>query len=260
MQIQCTKKLLDRMKADPAAARKAGEMTAEDDFFCWHANIITADRRKVLAFVNNSTRLTIIAYRPKPSIYKNPGEILTEGIRELFKALGIHDDITERYIQNAGHCRITATGTKSQIARMNKMADEFEAMFDGWSQFLNKKTCEIISLPDADNDYADPEDEDEELYDKIAFSDDYVRLPDKYELREKNVMYDFAESIGGNLGDRLCSALRGRHPYRYFKDTADRLGLLQEYYDFRFAAYCRFAEAWCEENGLKYHHRRKKKN
>ena len=99
----------------------------------------------------------------------------------------------------------------------------------------------------------------EELYDEIEFSDDYVRLPDKYELREKNVMYDFAESIGGNLGDRLCSALRGRHPYRYFKDTADRLGLLQEYYDFRFAAYCRFAEAWCEENDVKYHHRRKKK-
>ena len=73
-------------------------------------------------------------------------------------------------------------------------------------------------------------------------------------------MYDFAESIGGDPGDRLCSALRGRHPYRYFKDTAARLDLLQEYYDFRFAAYCRFARAWCEENGLKYHHRRKKKN
>lgn len=124
MQIQCTKKLLDRMKADPAAARKAGKISAEDDFFCWHANIITADRRKVLVFVNNSTRLTVIAYRPKPSIYKNPGELLTEGIRELFKAIGIHDDITECYIQNAGPCRITATGTKSLIARMNKMADE----------------------------------------------------------------------------------------------------------------------------------------
>ena len=53
---------------------------------------------------------------------------------------------------------------------IEELAEEFEAMFDGWSQFLNKKTCEIISLPDADNDYADREDEDEELYDEIAFS------------------------------------------------------------------------------------------
>ena len=124
MLIQCTKKLLDRMKVDPAAARKAGELFFEDDFFCWHANIITADRRKVLVFVNNSTRLTVIAYRPKPSVYKDPGEILKAGIRELFAALGIHDDVTERYIQKAGSCRITASGTKSQIARMNKMAEE----------------------------------------------------------------------------------------------------------------------------------------
>ena len=99
MLIQCTKKLLDRMKVDPAAARKAGELFFEDDFFCWHANIITADRRKVLVFVNNSTRLTVIAYRPKPSVYKDLGEILKAGIRELFAALGIHDDVTERYIQ-----------------------------------------------------------------------------------------------------------------------------------------------------------------
>ena len=189
------------------------------------------------------------------------GEEQTDAIPEIHVELSyevrpfadVEEEYLELYYQYSG-------AERPKTVCIEELADEFEAMFDGWSQFLNKKTCEIISLPDADNDYADREDEDEELYDEIAFSDDYVRLPDKYELREKNVMYDFAESIGGNLGDRLCSALRGRHPYRYFKDTADRLGLLQEYYDFRFAAYCRFAEAWCEENDVKYHHRRKKKN
>lgn len=188
------------------------------------------------------------------------GEEQTDAIPEIHVELSyevrpfadVEEEYLELYYQYSG-------AERPKTVCIEELADEFEAMFDGWSQFLNKKTCEIISLPDADNDYADREDEDEELYDEIAFSDDYVRLPDKYELREKNVMYDFAESIGGNLGDRLCSALRGRHPYRYFKDTADRLGLLQEYYDFRFAAYCRFAEAWCEENDVKYHHRRKKK-
>ena len=162
----------------------------------------------------------------------------------------VEEEYLELYYQYSGE-------EMPKTVCIEELADEFEAMFDGWSQFLNKKTCEIISLPDADNDYADREDEDEELYDEIAFSDDYVRLPDKYELREKNVMYDFAESVGGNKSDRLFSALHGRHPYRYFKDTADRLDLLQEYYDFRFASYCSFAEEWCKENGLKYHHKKR---
>ena len=124
MQIQCTKKLLERMKADYAAAREAGKLSVRDDFFCWHANIITVDRRKVLVFVNNSTRLAVIAYRPKPSAYMNPGEILEAGIRELFGALGIHDDVTEQYIKNSGPCLITTSGTKSQVARMNKTAED----------------------------------------------------------------------------------------------------------------------------------------
>lgn len=123
MRIQCTKKLLDRMKISAAEAKKAGETSAAEDFFCWHANLITLDRRKALIFVNNSTRLTVIAYRPKPSAYKNPGEILETGIRELFTALGIHDDVTEQYLQKAGSCLITTSGTRSQIARMNKMAE-----------------------------------------------------------------------------------------------------------------------------------------
>ena len=123
MRIQCTKKLLDRMKISAAEAKKAGETSAAEDFFCWHANVITLDRRKALIFVNNSTRLTVIAYRPKPSAYKNPGEILETGIRELFTALGIHDDVTEQYLQKAGSCLITTSGTRSQIARMNKMAE-----------------------------------------------------------------------------------------------------------------------------------------
>lgn len=186
------------------------------------------------------------------------GEEQTEKIPEIHIELSYEvrpfADVEEEYLEL--YYRYSGAERPKTVC-IEELADEFEAMFDGWSQFLNKKTGEIISLPDADNDFADREDEDEELYDEIAYSDDYVRLPDKYELREKNVMYDFAESVGGNKGDRLFSALRGRHPYRFFKDTADRLGLMQNYYDFRYDAYCRFAEKWCEKNGLKYHYRKR---
>ena len=122
MLIQCTKKVLDRLHLE--AKTLAAKDDTADDFFCWHANIITADRRKILMFVNNSTRLAVICYRPKPSAYKKMEEYLSKGIRELFGTLGVHPDVTDRYLQKAGAAKITTTGTRSQIARMNKVAEE----------------------------------------------------------------------------------------------------------------------------------------
>ena len=99
MLIQCTKKVLDRLHVDAKAI--SSKENAADDFYCWHANIITADRRKVLLFMNNSTRLAIICYRPKPSAYKKMDEYLAAGIRELFGTLGVHPDVTDQYLKNA---------------------------------------------------------------------------------------------------------------------------------------------------------------
>ena len=122
MLIQCTKKVLDRLHIDAKAA--APTEIAVDDFFCWHANIITADRRKVLIFVNNSTRLAVICYRPKPPAYKKMYEYLAAGVRELFSALNVHPEVIEQYLQLAGAAQITTSGTRSQIARMNKVAED----------------------------------------------------------------------------------------------------------------------------------------
>ena len=122
MLIQCTKKVLDRLHVNSKLAAPAENVAG--DFYCWHANIITTDRRKVLIFVNNSTRLTVICYRPKPSVYKKLNEYLAAGIRELFSALGVHSDVIEQYLQKAGAVQISSSGTRSQIARMNKVAED----------------------------------------------------------------------------------------------------------------------------------------
>ena len=124
MLIQCTKKLLDRLHAEPERKKDTESRSETEEFFAWHANILTVDRRKVLMFVNNRTRLVVICYRPKPVVYKKMGEYLTAGIRELFDALGVHGDVTEQYLKAAGPVQIATTGSRSQIARMNKIGDE----------------------------------------------------------------------------------------------------------------------------------------
>ena len=131
---------------------------------------------------------------------------------------------------------------------LSVIVDAIEATTDGWRQFYNTITGEVDSIPSWDNDYADPE-EFRETADKIDESDDYVELPSQRELHEYDIMERFAEERGSAP---LLRALRGRKPFRTFKDRAMEIGLEQEYYAFRSAAYVDIAREWCRENDIPF--------
>jgi len=134
---------------------------------------------------------------------------------------------------------------------LEDIAESFETCMDGWSQFLNVRTGKIVTVPD------DPGltgmQEDVELWNEIEESDDYLRLPNQYELHEKRIMEDFTETCTrGDTANRLWRALNGRHPYRYFKDAIRETGLTQKFYDFRSMTFLRMAEDWCRENNVRF--------
>ncbi len=133
------------------------------------------------------------------------------------------------------------------------IADALEETFDTWEQFLNKETGEIVSLPNSDNDCVDFE-EYEELADEIEFSDNYVRLPNQYDINEYKIMEAFAEE---REDGRLFRALNGRKPFRHFKDAINNIGIAEEYYKFRYLAFCDIATEWCEDNKIPYKHKQK---
>ena len=134
---------------------------------------------------------------------------------------------------------------------LEDIAAAFESCMDEWSQFLNTKTGEIVSVPD------DPGltglDEDLELWEEIEEADYFIRLPDQRELHEKRIMEDFTDTcVSGGTANRLWRALNGRHPYRYFKDVINETGVAQKYYDFRTLTFLRMAEEWCREHKVRY--------
>ncbi len=131
---------------------------------------------------------------------------------------------------------------------LSVIVDAIEATTDGWRQFYNTVTGEVDSIPSWDNAYINP-DEFRETADKIDESDDYVELPTQRELHEYDIMERFAEKKGSAP---LLRALRGRKPFRTFKDRAIEIGLEQEYYAFRSAAYVEIAREWCRENEIPF--------
>ena len=158
-------------------------------------------------------------------------------------------------------------GSRKQQRTMKKiklsdLADAFEEMFDGWEQFLNKETGRITSVP-ADTEFCEDPDAWEVIIAMVEEGEQFVRLPNQYEINEYRIMEDFAEYAGGGLnystaeqarkiGQELYDALQGRGAFRRFKSTLNYYGVSEEYYAYRHIYYTEIAKEWCQKNGIEF--------
>ena len=137
---------------------------------------------------------------------------------------------------------------------LEDIAEKLEEASDHWEQYLNVATGEFEYLPDGE--YVQP---DKDLAERIDASGDYLRLPNQYDIHEYHIMESFAESVqDSSKSGRLFRALRGRKPYRHFKDEIYYLDLDQAYYAFRSCAFMDIARKWCENRNLPYQLRSEK--
>ena len=75
----------------------------------------------------------------------------------------------------------------------------------------------------------------------------YLALPDKFEFHEYRQMERFIGTVADDrMADQLWQAIKGKGAFRYFQDTARRLGLLDDWYRFLEAAMNRFMLDWAE--------------
>lgn len=134
------------------------------------------------------------------------------------------------------------------VVVLEDIADKLEETMECWEQYLNTATGEFIAL--SDGSYAET---DEKLAEEIDCSDAYVRLPNQYDIHEYSIMESFAAATKNAIKqEKLYRALRGKKPYRHFKDTLNYIGLDEAYYAFRFLAHIEIARRWCEDHEIPY--------
>ena len=81
----------------------------------------------------------------------------------------------------------------------------------------------------------------------------FVAPPDKYEFHEYRQMERFIGTVrNAEAADQLWQAIEGKGAFRYFKDTADRLGLLNRWFQYRNDAVKEFVVEWAEDNNVPY--------
>jgi hypothetical protein len=75
----------------------------------------------------------------------------------------------------------------------------------------------------------------------------FVAAPDKFEFQEYRQMERFIGTVDdAEAAEQLWRAIKGKGAYRYFKDTASRLGRLKQWYQYRDEAVKEFVVAWAE--------------
>ena len=154
------------------------------------------------------------------------------------------------------------------ISHLNMTADDMAA-------YLNKHSGEIVVLLSDDNlgfededdfgeanegmepDWLDEQDkwfkEQHALRREILHSDNYIPLPDKWEINEWQIMDDFCVSLPpGHFRDELRGSIRGGGAFRRFYSGIQRLQLESAWHDFRARVYEEIALSWLEENDIPF--------
>ncbi len=143
------------------------------------------------------------------------------------------------------------------------LVDALDSLTEMAQAYLDRETGEVHRL--TDDDFSAAEREDDELVDwerevvelARAIRDDeagrYLALPDKHEIHEYRFLEDFAYSYPDEaIAEDLSDVIRGRGAFRRFRDAVHRLGIAEEWYEYRYQRLRDVAKEWCEAEGVPY--------
>lgn len=151
--------------------------------------------------------------------------------------------------------------------KLKDIVDEMEMQIDAYRKYLNKETGEIVTVSSEELSIAEESEEDDDFsqypdwqqdsiksaIDVIVNWENYIELPDKWEINEYDIMEEFCGSIKNDgVSNALYSAIQGRGAFRRFKDAIIRFGVEDDWYKFRDEALKQVAIEWCEENEIMY--------
>ncbi len=151
--------------------------------------------------------------------------------------------------------------TEQVRVALRDVVDAMDSQSDEFSAYLHRPTGRVILISEealhAAEDGLVGEEAgvvEEELADAraiLAGGDDYVALPDRFEIDEYRMMERFGLAIEEPaVQDEVLAAIRGRGAFRRFKDTARQLGLADAWYAWRDRGYQAAARDWGEANGI----------
>ncbi len=147
--------------------------------------------------------------------------------------------------------------------KLSDIADAMQMQSDEIHQYLNRQTGELISVTDEEisaaeadeplDDYPDWQRENIMLAGEILGTENYLALPDRFEINEYDMMERFCLALKDeNVSAAMLASIKGSGAFRRFKDNLYHYGLDEQWYQYRDNAYREIAKSWCEEHEIPY--------
>ncbi len=132
-----------------------------------------------------------------------------------------------------------------------------------WVSYLDPETGEIVTVTDEDRRLVEEAVDAEELPDwqremlpkarEALESERFLQLPTSFDIHEWAIMERFARSRASAAHrDELLSAIHGSGAFRKFRHAIQQLGIQDDWYAFRQAAFEQIARAWLETHNMRY--------
>ena len=144
------------------------------------------------------------------------------------------------------------------------VVNEMDVLGEEWTAYINKKTGELVTVTEEEANIVDAGAEDDEFIPdwqretlpkvrEVLESDDFVTLPDKFEIHEYSIMERFCVSLSDEgLQDELLYAIRGSGAFRRFKDAIYRKEIQDDWYRFRDESIKDIAIDFLESEGIAF--------
>jgi hypothetical protein len=88
---------------------------------------------------------------------------------------------------------------------------------------------------------------------EIVDSEDFLRLPSKYDIHEYQIMEDFCETLTDvRMANDILHRLRGSGAFGRFRAAIRYHNIEDDWYAFRDRAYEKIVLDWLEENNIEY--------
>ncbi len=152
-----------------------------------------------------------------------------------------------------------------KAVKLSELIDALEFDSEEYGNWVDRHTGRVVSAAHATinavgegnggtrESLADWEKEEVEIAKAIVMDsgERFVAAPNKFDFHEYRQMERFIQSLEDTAAvEQLWRAIKGKGAFRYFKDTANRLGLLQEWFKYRDNAMKAFVRDWAEARQL----------
>ena len=148
------------------------------------------------------------------------------------------------------------------VISLREVVEALETLSDDCVSYLDPDSGEIITVTEEERRLVEDESLDDvpewqrELLLRIRVvlqSDRFLELPDRFDIHEWSIMGEFARGQDNDrIRQELLDAIHGAGAFRMFRGLIRRLGIEQNWYQFREKALTEIARDWLEEHKLRY--------